>query len=148
MLELVLGAVVGLAALALVLEPLLRPSGVARAVVDDGEPVPLEESDSPRVQALLALREIEFDRATGKLSDDDYEHLRTRYAAQALAAIRAEETAAAAAPDDAAAPAGAADAAEELIRQIRSAPLACPAHGPRPETDAIFCSECGRALRR
>jgi hypothetical protein len=29
--------------------------------------------------AIDALREIEFDRATGKLSDDDYAALKTEY---------------------------------------------------------------------
>jgi hypothetical protein len=40
---------------------------------------------------LLALKEIEFDRATGKLSDDDYAALKAKYSKVAIAAIEAEE---------------------------------------------------------
>ena len=40
--------------------------------------------------ALLALKEIEFDRETGKLSDEDYEMLKERYSAEALDALAEE----------------------------------------------------------
>ena len=43
-----------------------------------------DPEETPRGQALLALKEIEFDRATGKLSDNDYAMLRTRYEAAAI----------------------------------------------------------------
>ena len=39
--------------------------------------------------ALTAIKEAEFDRATGKLNDDDYLSLRTVYEDRALAAIDA-----------------------------------------------------------
>jgi hypothetical protein len=146
MLELVAGAAVGLAALALVLEPLLRGASPP-APVDDDEPVPLDEVESPKLRALVALREIEFDRATGKLSDDDYHRLRARYAAEAMAAMRVEDAAASApGPAETPAPAHGAEDVEALIRRARTARRACPRHGPRPEADAVFCSECGSAL--
>src|SRR3972149_8452216 len=37
--------------------------------------------------ALAAIRELEFDYATGKISPEDYAVLRARYEAKALAAI-------------------------------------------------------------
>ena len=92
MLELLAGVAVAIAALAVVLEPVARPAPPASPVDDDDE-VPLEESASPKVQALLALKEIEFDRATGKLSDVDYDGLKTQYTGMALAAMRGEEAA-------------------------------------------------------
>src|SRR5213076_2598028 len=55
---------------------------------DEGEDP--EDDLSPRAVALRALKEIEFDRATGKLSDADYDVLKTRYTSEALAALRAE----------------------------------------------------------
>jgi hypothetical protein len=145
MLELIAGAAVAVAALALVLEPLLRnrPEPVGTPQDDpDEDATPLEESESPKVQALLALKEIEFDRATGKLSDDDYERLKARYAKQALAAMDAEDArvtavVAAEATDD---------PAEAMIRAAKDQLVICPVCGPRPETDAAFCSECGRPL--
>ena len=145
MLELLAGVAVAAVALVVVLEPLLRnrPDQPATPEEDAGEAfAPVEESESPKIQALLALKEIEFDRATGKLSDDDYAQLKARYAKRALAAIDAEETASGAV---AAAEAGD-DPAEALIRAARDHASVCPVCGPRPETGAAFCSECGRPL--
>jgi hypothetical protein len=152
--ELVAGLLVALAALALVLEPLVLPRRAAVPAAEDdvdlGDPA---ESDSPKVRSLLALREIEFDRATGKLSEDDYRRLRAKYESDAIAAIRAEEEAARAGVAAAAEPAGrgtsasGSERAEELIRRARqSASRTCPTCGPRPEPNAVFCSRCGRSL--
>ena len=82
------------------------------------------------------LREIEFDRETGKLSDGDYAALKTRYTRDAVAAMRDEE-AGGAAPTD---------AVEAVILQYRRRQLGCSVCGPRPEPDAIYCSTCGRYL--
>jgi len=142
MLELLAGVFIALAALALVLEPLVRPvrayavgRGSPADEIDFSDP---QESESPKVRALLALKEIEFDRATGKLSDEDYAGLKAKYSATALEAIRAEEE-----MDQEAAT----DPAEAAIRRARGrAGLICPTCGPRPETNAKFCSNCGRPL--
>jgi hypothetical protein len=139
MLELLAGVAVAIAAMAFVLEPLVRRVGDVGPVVPEPELTPLEESESPKVQALLALKEIEFDRATGKLSDEDYEELKGRYGRQALAAMDAEQS-------QAAVVAGAEDPAEALIRAARQDLTVCPSCGPRPEKSATFCSECGRPL--
>jgi len=134
MLELIAGLAVAFAALALVLQPLL--SGVPVEGPSDADEVEfeeLEESASPKVQALLALKEIEFDHATGKLSDEDYGALKAKYSAAALAAIKAEDQGV--------------DAAEELVRHAAEAKrVVCPRCGPRPEADAVFCSKCGKPL--
>jgi hypothetical protein len=144
-LELIAGVAVAVAALALILEPVARPAAVPAGPADapDDDEIPLEESASPKVQALLALKEIEFDRATGKLSEEDFERLRARYARQALAALDGERAGEA----RLAAVAAADDPAEALIHAARSGLRVCPEHGPRPEAEAAFCSECGRRLR-
>jgi len=141
MLELVAGVAVAVAAMAFVLEPLIRRTGdlAPASVADEPDFTPLEESESPKVQALLALKEIEFDRATGKLSDDDYTELKTRYGRQAIAAMDAEQA-------QADVVAEAEDPAEALIRAARGGLAVCPNCGPRPESGASFCSECGRPL--
>lgn len=144
--EMVAGLLVALAALAMVLEPLalagrLAPAAAGGPAEDDAELEDLTESDSPKVKALLALREIEFDRATGKLAEEDYVRLKARYESDAIAAIRAEEQSA----REEARPAS--DRAEEAIRRARQGSRrTCPACGPRPESNAVYCSQCGRSL--
>jgi len=82
--ESVAAALVGVALLLVVLGPLISREQVP-AIVDD-EPQDLEET--PKGIALSALKEIEFDQATGKLSDEDYAMLKGKYTAQALDALR------------------------------------------------------------
>ena len=122
------------------LDPIFRRTGACRSehtgtAADEGEDP--DDDLSPQAVALRALKEIEFDRATGKLSDDDYETLKARYTAEALAALRtggemrdAGGVAAAATPHP----------APRIPHPV------CPTHGPRPESDAQFCSECGARL--
>ena len=112
-------------------------------------PEPVADEETRSGIALLALKEIEFDRATGKLSDGDYEMLKERYSAEALTALDQD-------PTEQRGEAAATDS-EMLIaarlHQLRSAhsagtvaPPPCPICGPRPEPDALFCSSCGRLL--
>jgi hypothetical protein len=135
-LEAVAAALLGMVALWLVLQPLI---GSRDTPPPPFEPVDPEET--PRGAALAALKEIDFDRETGKLSDGDYEYLKAKYTTLALEALRAEshditpdtiETMVAA-----------------RVRSLHSAgslPVACPSCGPRPEPDAVFCSSCGSRL--
>ncbi len=149
MLEVIAGIVVACAALALVLEPLVGSTRAAASdtpALDELDAEPLEESDSPKIRALLALREIEFDRATGKLSDEDYANLKAKYAAAAVAAIKteSEET-----PGEVVAttPGSLEDLAEAAVARARHQTRGlCPTCGPRPEPAARFCSRCGRIL--
>ena len=133
---LLLGSVLAVAALAYVLYPLLK-GGL------QGNPVFLAPEQAPEASALEALREIEFDQATGKLSPEDYATLKATYTPRALAELRAREAGAAAASPKVAA---ADDAAEALIARVKQGGLSCPSCGPRPESDALFCSDCGRHL--
>ncbi|MGH7523689.1 MAG: zinc ribbon domain-containing protein [Gemmatimonadales bacterium] len=112
LLEAVAAGVVGAVLLWLVLQPMVSPD--AAPPIDTDPPDPEE---TPRGIALLALKEIEFDRATGKLSDADYAALHSRYTAAAVAAM---------------------DAAPAGVRCLR--------HGPRTNADARFCNECGAGL--
>ena len=138
--EAVAAVLVGVVALWLVLRPLLGPPPRPDAVEE-----PVEQEETPKGVALLALKEIEFDRETGKLSDADYQYLKDKYTAEALEALRSE--AEVEAPGD----------AEALIAhrvqalRFAAAPPppgapTCPSCGPRPEADALFCSSCGGRL--
>jgi hypothetical protein len=87
--------------------------------------------------AIVALREIEFDRATGKLSDGDYAELRQTYGDRALREMRGATIAAAEL-----------DPIEARVRAYRLTHRECPTCGLRPEPDAIYCSTCGGYLDR
>ncbi|MEO8032359.1 MAG: zinc ribbon domain-containing protein [Gemmatimonadota bacterium] len=142
LLEAIAALIVGTAILVLVLEPLIRVEAMPVIVTD-----PEEAEESAKGQALTALKEIEFDRATGKLSDADYESLKRRYTNVALDALRAEERNA-----PAVVPALTGDLESQVaarvatLRGAASRVRSCPSCGPRPETDALFCSDCGRLL--
>lgn len=156
--EAIAAALVALAVIALIAGPLLGRGAAAPLGVD--EPEELEET--PKGMALAALKEIEFDRETGKLSDEDYGALKTKYTAEALVILRQESGSsgepATQVPEPAsmaaAAPAGTGgsgdDAVEAMIaarvKTLQASAIRCPSCGPRPESDALFCSACGRSL--
>jgi hypothetical protein len=120
---LIVGTVLAVLGMAFVLSPVLLGTKPRRA---RGGAVAQE-------RAIDALREIEFDRATGKLSDGDYASLKASYTERALGELRAE-------------PVAGADVAEAAVAAYRRVRGRCPVHGVRPETDALYCNECGRYL--
>jgi hypothetical protein len=146
-LELVAAALLGGLVLWILMSPLLADGarapggGLDSAGLEDALPV----EETRRGQALLALKELDFDLATGKLSEADHAALRERFTAQALAVLREEERASPVARDE----------AEALVAR-RAAALdpggaprpACARCGPRPEPDAAFCSTCGELVTR
>jgi len=155
MLALLVGSALAVLGLLYVLLPLMRGPGYTGSAV----PAPPPEEAS----AIEALREIEFDQATGKLSAEDYASLRATYAPMALAELEARDAGAVATEASGVAAreigagvsgsgvagagaTGAGDAAERLIARMRSRKLVCTQCGPRPEGDAVFCSDCGRYL--
>lgn len=108
------GTLLALGALSFVLYPLFM-SGPLTEPRQTGLPS-LNTQSTSRNTALDVLREIEFDRETGKLSDADYHALKSTYTQAAVDVMRAGDL-----------------------------PI-CPTCGPRPEKDAVFCSNCGALL--
>jgi hypothetical protein len=127
---LVFGTLLAVGALAFVLYPLFF--GVKRQ-----QSVIITPRFSEGESAVMALREIEFDRATGKLSENDYTELKTRYTREAIAAMRRKESGAVESSED---------EVEQAVRAYRAQHPVCDVHGPRPEPDAVYCSDCGRYL--
>lgn len=118
--EAIAALLLGATVLLLVLQPLYRPASLEPAFEEPEDP-----EETRRGIALIALKEIDFDRATGKLSDADYEFLKGKYTAEALAAIN-EET-----------PPAASGATPSLR---------CSRCGAHPEPGAKFCTTCGAGL--
>jgi hypothetical protein len=120
---LVVGTILAIAGLAFVLSPVLLGTTGRR----------VSAQRAAESGAIDALREIEFDRATGKLSDGDYAALKASYTERALDELRAG-------------PATGGDLAEAAVLAYRRHRPRCTLHGARPELDALYCNECGQYL--
>jgi hypothetical protein len=144
MIEILAAVLLAAAAIWLVLGPLMWPERERARAWEPPDP-----EETARGVALSALREIEFDRETGKLSDADYAELKAEYTVQAVAALRAEERPQSASDLPTFRPS---DSEVEAMISARARALAggaapaCRSCGPRPESDAVFCSSCGRRL--
>jgi len=136
---LAVGTLLALGALAFVLYPVFFGSAAAPAAPSTSARARAVD-DADESSAVAALRELEFDRATGKLSDADYADLKARYTKSAIAAMRRGTDAdqPTTRPTDA--------DVEAAVRAHRQRLAGCPACGPRPESDAVYCSNCGRYL--
>ena len=138
----IVGIALALVALAIVLWPVFGDAMPSNVRPEHRSAPKLEIDDEPVPgSAIEALREIEFDRATGKLSDEDYDGMKARYTVQALVELRGAKDGPAVLPTVAPV-----DVAERLVQKYRPGSTICAAHGLRPEPDALFCSECGSYL--
>jgi hypothetical protein len=128
---LIMGTLLALGALAYVLWPVIVAAERREVPLSSARTQSASTNDSER-DAIAALKEIEFDHATGKLSESDYTSLKSQYTAEAVTALRAREA------ND--------DPVEAEIRRVRAQTRVCPECGPRPEPAARYCSRCGAAL--
>jgi len=113
-------------ALALLLIAMVAAAIAAPLLVDG---VDLAVSVDPRIErlereknaALTAIREAQFDHAMGKLSEEDYDALRSFYERRALTALTA------------------------LGQRTTSRDDRCCVHcGRQFKDDAVYCGGCGR----
>ncbi len=134
------GTVLALLAVAIVLEPLLRPMAPTVVLRPDSDDEDITPEQRKRDLALAALKEIEFDKATGKLSDADYDRLYRRYAAEAVVAIREAEH-----PQAARLTVGAITTGGQAVGRSggRTRPKFCEECGSKLPDSGRFCSECG-----
>jgi len=120
--------------------PLFKaPSGVYRREGTEDEP--LLELELRKESAYAALKELEFDYRTGKLSEEDYKELEEQYRYQAISLLkdidRAEKG------EDLS------EKIEEEIRAIRKAKqkeLRCPSCQGQYRSGDRFCPSCGGRL--
>ena len=123
-LALVLGALLAVACVLYVAYPFLREPEPARGADVLDEPGELErrhlELAEERDRALAALKELEFDHRTGKISDEDYRDLVGPLRARAAASLRALEPRADGAEGTASGPAARSGSADARPGQARS----------------------------
>jgi hypothetical protein len=88
-----------------------------------------------REAVLAALRDLDFDFKTGKISDEDYQPLRTQLLIQAAQHMELDKK------DD--------EQLEALIqsrRKLQSKQASCPSCGKKIVVGDSFCSSCGARL--
>jgi cytochrome c-type biogenesis protein CcmI len=133
--------------------------GILSARPKNAQDEKAERFEHERALAVQGLRELEFDREMGKLSDTDYRSLRAGLEKRALAAMtaleRVREEAQRAqrrpAPRPIALARRAEPASQRRIESVSAARPArikyCPQCGARTGDDYNFCGECGIAIR-
>jgi len=134
---LIAGTMLALLAVALVLEPIVRPVADATILRPDSDDEDISPEQRRRDRALAALKEIEFDQATGKLSDADYQRMYEQYAAEAVVAIREADAPPHGGTDARQAEAGGVAVMTGARRKF------CEECGARLEGSGKFCVECG-----
>ena len=128
--------------------PLLQRSTASSQSADPLSDEGLDELLVQRDATYVALKELDLDREMGKLSPADYQALRDRYRAQAVAILQKLDSRQAEAHvvEDRA-------LEEEIGREIvarrrrRRAPARCPSCGSAVEPGDRFCHHCGAFLR-
>jgi hypothetical protein len=130
-------ALVALAALRTVL-PLVTSAGDRTSMIGDRTRAALERD---KLLTLRAIKELEFDRAMGKVSDEDFREMSVRLRAKAGRLMRQLE-----------AGGGYRERIEkDLAKRLgetaaAAAPPACDKCGTVNEADARFCKRCGVPL--
>ncbi len=106
----------------------------------------LARLDQEHAQALQGLRELEFDREMGKLSEEDCQDLRRQLENKALAAMAAMEKIEGEAKSAPASVALRRPAPSKMARRVVTHINVCPECGVRLKSSANFCPECGASL--
>ena len=133
-------ALVGLGALR-ALRPLVSPDDDRTQMIGQRTRVALERE---KMLALRSIKELEFDRAMGKLSDADWQEMSSRLRARAARLMRQLD-----------AGAGYRERIErDLVKRLEkegritkaSAERACAGCETANDADARFCKSCGQAI--
>lgn len=134
------GALLAAAAALYVLEPVLSGRAATRYAGRDTH----DESAARRRVALAALRDLEYDRATGKVVGDDYDALKNELSREAIRALDARPGSALAAEAELVS-----RELEDEIASIRRAlrqGLQCEGCQRLNDAGARYCGGCGKPL--
>jgi cytochrome c-type biogenesis protein CcmI len=133
------------AVLYFILHPLLSGRHAPLGASDDE----MTDAESRRRVSLLALRDVEYDRVTGKLDQHDYDALKREISSEALHALAVEEAERERPAGDGAAGARTVIDFETEVRRVREGLKAgntCRICGHVNPAGSRFCSSCGGAL--
>lgn len=126
-------ALIGVAVLRVVL-PLVAPGSGERAVVAGRARAAVEQEKN---LALRSIKELEFDRAMGKISEDDFREMSGRLRARASRLIKQLDA------GDGYRGQIEKDIAKRLGESAQAAATKCPSCSTINDPDARFCKECG-----
>jgi len=144
---LILGAVLLIGGVTLfILLPMIQGRSASLERTDDE----LTESEAKKRVSLLALRDVEYDFATGKLDEADYRSLKGEISREALMALREVESEGRGPETPAAQPvATGTDDIEAEIAAVRAGlamGTACHNCGHMNADGSRFCANCGAQL--
>jgi predicted RNA-binding Zn-ribbon protein involved in translation (DUF1610 family) len=130
----------------IVAQPLIEPR--RRQVAEKGEADRLRQQ---RDQLLVALRDLDFDHALGKIQTEDYTPLRAELVAEGAAVLKRLDALGQSQPQ-----AGSPDLDAKIEQAIaarrKARPAAagavCPSCNASVKADDLFCPRCGAALAR
>lgn len=117
-----------------VAQPLLRakPENILN---DEYEESPMQHLLSRKDSIYTALKDLEFDFSTGKLSDGDYEALREKFSTEAADVLKEiDETE------------SGVKSAKKSAKRKKTAPSVCGTCGFKPQPGDRFCQSCGSPL--
>ncbi|MCX7838013.1 MAG: zinc ribbon domain-containing protein [Anaerolineae bacterium] len=143
MLSTILIALIVVVVVVIVAYPLFKPQF---ALPEPTYPV-LEELVRQRDAMYAAIKDLENEYATGKLSESDYRSLRAKYEAKAVALLQELDRVVATLPR-----AETDDTIEREVARLRRASkkegaLTCPQCGAAYAAEDVFCAKCGASLR-
>ena len=114
-------------------------SRLASSAADPAENDRLQELNSRKDTTYSMLKELEFDRQSGILTEEDYKDLEARYKGKAISILKdIDSLAKDGDPEDA--------IEKEVMSMRRSSERFCPQCGERRQSGDRFCSKCGTNL--
>jgi hypothetical protein len=126
--------------------PLVSPSDDRTQMVGERTRAALERE---KMLALRAIKELEFDRAMGKVSDDDFQQMSVRLRARASRLMRQLDAGASyrsRIEEEITKRLGGKGEAPGREKAAGPVPLTCASCSTANDPDARFCKECGAKL--
>ena len=135
-------ATLGAIVVAFVLYPVFTEAPATGPTVLDESALALSDLSDKKAMLYEAIQDLDFENASGKISETDYETLRNDYLAQVSVVIKKMDGLAPAKP----ATATTVQAEPEEPATKQDGELACASCGAHNPQGSNFCLECGHAF--